>query len=494
MCIGVAIKDMGSLSMYTLFRTKMELNDPPSDFLVNEYFTFPLDSQNILLTTRHRAWIILTKQEYNLFRNGQVNQAPHLFSTMRSLGFIFSNHEIQRIAEQYCKRYHFLVIPPYLFIVVPTNRCNLKCIYCQAKSEPVSAGKERDMTEEMLYKTIDFYFSIPRIGKEFHLEFQGGEPLLRFDLVKKAMDYVEKKAQALDIPCTFVICTNLTLMTDQIAAEIKERGNVELSSSLDGPKALHDSQRCDADKKGSYDQVTYWIDRLYEKYDIKVSLLPTCSRRTIGYERELVDEYLRYRNQKIYVRYVQDLGRAYEECYHEIGLSPLEYIELWKAVFEYCLEKCRNGQLTIETTARFLLQNMLIPEAHYMCIRKPCGCGISQLTVAPDGSIYGCDGARSIPMLKLGHVSDTTYDELITSEGARALRTLAAECLPLCESCPFSPYCGYCVARGINQHGSPIPKIPLDFDCQIYREMIPYLFKRLMNREDALILNQWADS
>jgi radical SAM protein with 4Fe4S-binding SPASM domain len=94
-------------------------------------------------------------------------------------------------------------------------------------------------------------------------------------------------------------------------------------------------------------------------------------------------------------------------------------------------------------------------------------------------------------MLKMGNVLTHTYDEVFTSNTAMALRTIASETLAECQSCAFGPYCGYCPARGINQHGGPIPNISLDFECQAYREMIPYLFSKLLNREDAVILSSW---
>jgi radical SAM protein with 4Fe4S-binding SPASM domain len=157
-----------------------------------------------------------------------------------------------------------------------------------------------------------------------------------------------------------------------------------------------------------------------------------------------------------------------------------------------CWRRTREGHNFREGKTAYLLGNMLNPTHAYMCLRRPCGCGISQVTVGHDGSIHGCDGGRSVPMLVMGNVLTDTYDDVFTSDTAMALRTIASETLPKCQSCPFGPYCGYCVARGINQHGSPIPNIPLDFECQIYREMIPHLFRKLLNRDDALILSSWV--
>lgn len=77
----------------------------------------------------------------------------------------------------------------------------------------------------------------------------------------------------------------------------------------------------------------------------------------------------------------------------------------------------------------------------------------------------------------LGHEQEIVDEYVGRGVNSIYLRTLASETLPECQTCPFGSYCGYCVARGVNQHGSPIPNIPFDSECQMYKEMIPYLFR-----------------
>ena len=113
--------------------------------------------------------------------------------------------------------------------------------------------------------------------------------------------------------------------------------------------------------------------------------------------------------------------------------------------------------------------------------------------MAEDGSSYACDVARSVDILNTCNLQETSYENLITSTEAKILRTLAPENMPVCESCPFGPFCGYRVVRGLNQHGNFMPKIAMDFECKTTKKIVPYLFKKLMTREDALILNQWVD-
>ena len=479
--------------MLTYFKSHYSRYGPPDGqgYTLNEYFTYRLDADHILLTTRHRAWVILEPQEYELFLRHRLEERPELYMLLEDLGLILTPRNAKDIATIHCQRYAFLHRPPSLFIMVPTNRCNMACVYCHAKARVASSVKW-DMSDEVLYKTVDFFFSVPRRRSEIKIEFQGGEPLLRYDLVQKAMDYTTQRAEKEGLEVSFRLVSNLTLMTDEIARDIKARGNINLSSSLDGPPVVHDKQRGYPSGRGSYEDVVRWAEKLKEEYEISVPFLPTFTRNALGHEREIVDEYIERGVNSIYLRPVNYTGRAYERSYQDIGLTSGEVVTIWKTILDYILEKNTAGQLFREMETAYLLGNMLVPYFAYMCLRRPCGCGVSQVTVGHDGTIHGCDGGRSVEMLKLGNVLTDTYDEVFTSDTAMALRTLAAETLPECQTCPFGPYCGYCVARGINQHGGPIPNIPLNFECQIYREMIPHLFRKLFSREEAAILNSWV--
>ena len=304
--------------MYTLFRTNYNFIETTNDYIFNEYFAYNLGNGSILLTNRHRAWIILTEQEYDLIKYKKIVSNTELFSILFNLGFILTDENLRKNAINYFKKYSYLTFPPKSLIVVPTKRCNLKCAYCYANASESETKSSTDMSEQLLYTTIDFFFSIPRTKNEFHMEFQGGEPLLRFDFILKGIDYAEKQAKKNKLKCDFTIITNLTLMTDVIAKEIKTRGNISLSSSLDGPEFIHDIFRCNKNK-GSYKKVLYWIGRLKNKYNIDIGLLPTITKKTINYEKELVDEYINLDRKSIFILPVIQTGRLDASLYSEIG-------------------------------------------------------------------------------------------------------------------------------------------------------------------------------
>jgi len=165
--------------MLTYFKGRYNRYGSPDGqgYTLNEYFTYRLDAGHILLTTRHRAWVILDPQEYELFLRHRLTEKLELYALLEDLGLILRPRNARYIATIHCERYAFLHRPPSLFIMVPTNRCNMACVYCHAKAQAVSS-REWNMSEEVLYKTVDFFF--PRLGrKEIKIEFQGGEPLLR---------------------------------------------------------------------------------------------------------------------------------------------------------------------------------------------------------------------------------------------------------------------------------------------------------------------------
>jgi|GEM_PF-711092 len=479
--------------MLTYFRGRYQRYGLPDGqgFTPNEYFTYRLDEDHILLTTRHRAWVILNLVEYELFLRHRLEENVALYALLEDLGLILTPRNVRDIATIHCQRYAFLHQPPSLFIMVVTNRCNMACVYCHAQAQTVDQ-KNWDMSEEVLHKTVDFFFSVPRGGhRDLRIEFQGGEPLLRYDLLQKAMDYAEQRGRQMGIETSFSIVTNLTLMTNEIAADIKRRDNVTLCSSLDRPPIVHDRQRRFPNGAPTHGHVIRWAKRLDEEYGIRVPFLPTFTRNGLGYEREIVDEFQERGMSSLYLRYVNRTGRAHESGY-DIGLSAAEYVSAWRKTLGYVLDKNRAGCPMREDKTAHLLRNMLVPTSDYMCLRRPCGCGISQVTVGHDGAIYGCDGGRSVPMLTLGNVLTDSYDAVYTSPTAIALRSLAGETLPKCQTCVFSPYCGYCVARGINQHDTPMPHTALDFECQVYGAMLQDLFQQLLIRQDATILTGWV--
>src|SRR5690606_34333788 len=88
-------------------------------------------------------------------------------------------------------------------IVIPTLRCNLSCSYCQVSRAPLEA-KGFDWDSQKLKLFERFLESIN--SSHVKIEFQGGEPTLRPDLLSEVMGMCRKRFSSAE----FVVCTNLT--------------------------------------------------------------------------------------------------------------------------------------------------------------------------------------------------------------------------------------------------------------------------------------------
>lgn len=125
----------------------------------------------------------------------------------------------------------YLLRPTSLHIFVVTTDCNGDCIYCQAKSHQSGGGKY--MTEKIAKNAVDIAISSPCQSMAF--EFQGGEPLMNFDIIRYIVDY---SSSISDKDISYNIVSNLTLLNDEILEYITAH-NITISTSLDGPAEVH---------------------------------------------------------------------------------------------------------------------------------------------------------------------------------------------------------------------------------------------------------------
>ncbi len=115
-------------------------------------------------------------------------------------------------------------------ILVPTLRCNLSCSYCQV-SRVTDKAQGFDWSDATLAAVLDFIDALPT--PHIKIEFQGGEPTLRPDLIQAVIDRCERFEHK-----QFVICTNLQAI-DETLWSIFDNPNLYISTSLDGTEATH---------------------------------------------------------------------------------------------------------------------------------------------------------------------------------------------------------------------------------------------------------------
>lgn len=122
-------------------------------------------------------------------------------------------------------------MPPIRMLVLTlTGRCNFACRYCYA-----SDVDQVDMDEETAMKAV---MMAGKSGERFLLQFSGGEPLLRFPLIRKLVHLVEEH----HFDAQMQVQTNGSLLTKDIGRFLYDH-NVGIGISCDGRPSVMDRTR-----------------------------------------------------------------------------------------------------------------------------------------------------------------------------------------------------------------------------------------------------------
>lgn len=301
------------------------------------------------------------------------------------------------------------------------------------------------MSQETSRRAIDLVFRSP--ANPLKIEFQGGEPLLNFELIQLIVAEVEQRAAIEGRLVEFVIATNLAFLSDEVLAFCRAH-DVLISTSLDGPAFLHNANR-PRPGNDSYEVATRSIDRVRTElgYD-RVSALMTTSRLSLDYPIEIVDEYVARGFDHIFLRPISPYGFAVRTR-SKTGYELDQFLSFYKKALAHIIELNRAGVFLVEDYAKILLTKIFTPfPTGYVDLQSPAGIGIGVAVYNYDGDVYVSDEARMLAEMgdtsfRLGNVYSNSYEELFLSEKLKSLISdTVIESLPVCADCAFQSYCG----------------------------------------------------
>ncbi len=430
-----------------------------------------------LLTTDHGSWVNLTDADYFNFLNDNLNDK--LYADLLHRGFIITEDNFEEIVQKYYRRYQNFETGASLHILVPTIRCNLRCLYCHSEAEAITEGSEYDMSEETLKYTLEFIFDSPR--EEFTIEFQGGEPLLNKPLVKLAIEYAAELNKKYNKRYRFALVSNFTTMDEEFLDFLCDhKDQIKLTTSLDGPAYVHDRNRQYVHSgNGSYAQVTHWIERCKAR-GLWVGLLMVTTKYSLPYWKEIIDEYVKWEQKEIQIKPLDYLGYAVE-VWDEIGYTMEEFIEFWRRSVDYIFALLGKGVILHERHVRLALKNILYDvDTGYMDWSSPCGMIRGQIVYNYNGDIYCCDEARVVDGLVIGSVFENRYQEIIQKRQSRELIQSSILEGYYCDSCVYKPYCGVCPVLHYGQEGNFALKLNKTNRCQLNRAVMDVVFEKLI--------------
>lgn len=347
------------------------------------------------------------------------------------------------MATRYRTKKSFLENFTALHIFVVTLRCNHACHYCQVSR--VSEDRTSfDMSYTDLDRAIALMFRSP--SPVITMEFQGGEPFLAFDKVQYAVERASELNEHHRKSLSFVVCSNLTVLTDEMLA-FCQRYNVLLSTSLDGPPFIHNANRA---KTGaaSYGLVVEGIGRAREAlgHD-RVSALMTTTLLSLEHPIEIIDTYLQHQFSNVFLRPISPYGFALKNA-RKNRYQTEKFLAFYRTGLAYILELNRSGQFFVEDYTSLLLQKMLSPFATgYVDLQSPAGLVTSVAVYNYDGWVYASDEARMLAeqgdyTFRLGRVSDRYEDLFYGSLAQHLVYHGINEAQAGCSDCGFQAYCG----------------------------------------------------
>lgn len=466
-------------------------SSPGYQLLPFRFARIPGIDGKVLAVTEAGEHLFLTDAELRELTGGTLDPASDVYADLEAKHFLTRGDSalaIRMTAAKLRTRKSFLRGGPALHVFVVTLRCDHSCRYCQVSRRSAEATMF-DMSAQTAQAAVELMFATP--APALTVEFQGGEPLLAFPRIRQIVEAIEARKQTDGRSVIYSMTSTLQQVDDDVLAFL-HRYDFRLSTSLDGPAALHDANR-PRPGGGSHARTVAAIERVCDALGPQaVSALTTLTRAGLDHPEAIVDEYVRLGFKSVFLRPLSPFGFAAKAA-DRIGYSTADFLRFYERALDRILDLNRRGIAIQEAYAGFLLAHILTPfPTGYVDLRSPTGAGLGAVVYNYDGGVYASDESRMLAEMgddsfRLGAVTDT-WAELLASPAMRlALGTGVAEALPGCSDCAFLPYCGADPVFNLAHEGDPVGHRPSNAHCAKHTGLFHILFRRLASGDPHVL-------
>lgn len=450
-------------------------------------FQFKEIQNRILLTNIVGNYIFLGHDEFSKFIDYQLTKKHETYLDLKAKFFLYNPTNkievIKLLASKYYTKKRFIEDFTVLHMIVPTLNCDSNCLYCQVSS--TSKDNNRIMTKATAKKITQTIFECP--SKSIKIEFQGGEPLLNFPIVKHIVLLSEILKKLYRKNVDYVICTNLINVTDD-QLDFLKKYNVHISTSLDGTEAIHDAMRKLRDGTGSYNKFKMNLLKAQKLLgNNNVSALMTTTKVSLLQFKEIINEYIDSGFNSIFLRSINPFGGA-KKNKNDIDYSAEDFCKFYIDALEYIIELNSNGIFFVEEFATILLRKILTPfSTGFIDLQSPSGLGISGALYNYDGKVYASDEGRMLAEMGddkflIGDTTKNNYHSIFHNEKLIDMvdGTILYGFAP-CNDCVYVEYCG------IDPVKNYINNVSFDINaCKRNKTILDYIFHKILNSVKAL--------
>jgi uncharacterized protein len=335
----------------------------------------------------------------------------------------------------------------HLLVLQPTSFCNLDCGYCYVPDRSNGAR----MTMDTLRKICTALIESGRLRNQTVLEvlWHAGEPLAAGLPFYREADAVLGETLGVRLTVSRTFQTNGTLVTAAWCEYFRESG-AHVGVSLDGPEDIHDAQRTNRQRRGSFASVMRGI-ALLRDYGIELNVLCVLTSTTLM-APERVFDFFRSLG-------VSNLGFNVEEVEGENRVSSLSAVDGGHGVRDrYRAFMKRFLDLNLARGSPMRVRELQIQARHLWnrrhdasyCAEEPEHYAGRIITITRDGAVHSWSPelASGLPQdrlrFSLGNIHDVvSIDELLTGDGAQRIQAEILAGIDRCRrTCRYFTVCG----------------------------------------------------
>lgn len=205
-------------------------------------------------------------------------------------------------------------------VFILSQMCNLACTYCYAQKVRSKSVLSRDAAKI----AIDAV-AVKSSDKMSFIFIGGGEPLVTWDLLKWAINYIHHKAQECNKDVEIIITTNATLLTAEKIEFLRDK-NVYFGISFDILPSIQNVQRIfPQSMEDSFEKVDAAIHKLDEEnieYSIRSTITKEHVNKMVDMVRFVIENYKNVR--KLHFEPVASRDDNDEEFYDDFVRSFME--------------------------------------------------------------------------------------------------------------------------------------------------------------------------
>jgi radical SAM protein with 4Fe4S-binding SPASM domain len=308
-----------------------------------------------------------------------------------------------------------------------TSRCNERCVHCYIPHE----NKISNIEPELFYDVIDQCRAMGLLS----ITLSGGEPLLH-------PNFLEFLRRAKDNDLSINILSNLTLLNDEIIAEMKENRLSSVQVSLYSMKPeIHDSI---TKLPGSFIKTHDAIIKLIEN-DIPVQISCPVMKQNINCSIDVLNW-----GQSHKIRTVSDYIMMARYDHTTGNLDNRLSLEEAGRVINAIIDNDFDYQDQVAKA------DFSVIEARDTSDDIVCGVCVSSICMVANGNVYPCAGWQSYVV---GNVYKQSLQDIWdNSPRVKYLRGLRKKDFPKCRICPDKSFCAMCMVRNANENpeGDPL--------------------------------------